>query len=250
MRAVMGRRCVVLVALVLAASAISVARGVVAFDPNAVGPSTGIQPNGRRLAPPGKLTPLGNHPGGGALTLNGHFLWTLSAGRGHNDIRIVRVQQETKRKCRVSHHVRRCHTRKIGKVGAVVQVIPMPGVDGGISMGPDGRSVYVSGNKDSDHKDEQVPANVPGKEGDVIHVFGFNTWTGRAYRHAVIPVPPPSGSPTPQNFPPTNTKKLSWPRDLAVTKDGKTLLAALNLADRAAIVDTHTHAVRYVQTGS
>src|SRR5205085_3870924 len=97
---------------------------------------------------------------------------------------------------------------------------------------------------------QQVPADVPGKGGDVIHVFGFNTWTGKALRAGVIPVPPPSGSPTPQNFPPTNTKKLSWPRDLAVTKDGKTLLAALNLADRAAIVDTKTKHVRYVKVGS
>ena len=239
----MGRRWVVLVALVLAACAIAIARAASSSDPNAVSPGTGIQPNGRRLAPPGKLTPIGNHPGGGALTANGHFLWTLSAGRGKNDIRIVRVQPETKRKCRVRHKVRKCHTRKIGRVGDVVQILPMPGVDGGITMSSTGYAVYVSGNKDSDHKDQQVGANVPGREGDVIHVFHYNAWTGRAFRSSVIPVPPPSGSPTPQNFPPTNTKKLSWPRDLALTGDGKTLLAALNLADRAAIIDTRTHAV-------
>ena len=58
---------------------------------NEVGPSHPLQPSGRLLAPPGKLTTLGNHPGGGALTPNGRFLWTLSAGRGRNDIRIVEV---------------------------------------------------------------------------------------------------------------------------------------------------------------
>ena len=38
------------------------------------------------------MTQLGNFPAGGALTTNGRFLWTLSAGRGKNDIRIVRVE--------------------------------------------------------------------------------------------------------------------------------------------------------------
>ncbi|TMD63116.1 MAG: YncE family protein, partial [Chloroflexi bacterium] len=250
----MGRRWVVLVALVLAACAIAIARAASSSDPNAVGPNTGIQPNGRRLAPPGKLTPIGNHPGGGALTANSHFLWTLSAGRGKNDIRIVRVQPEVKVTCKKKrvhgHKVRKCRKVLKGKVGAVVQIIPMPGVDGGIAMAADGRTAYVSGNKDSDHKDEQVAANVPGKEGDVIHVFHYDRSTGIAQRAGIIPVPPPSGSPTPQNFPPTNTKKLSWPRDLAVTPNGRTLLAALNLADRAAIVDTVTKTVQYVQTGS
>ena len=56
-----------------------------------IGPTNLIQPNGRRLHPTGKLTELGNHPNGGALTRNGRYLWTLSSGRGVNDIRIVRV---------------------------------------------------------------------------------------------------------------------------------------------------------------
>ena len=36
-----------------------------------IGPKNHIQPSGRKLAPVGKLTPVGNHPGGGALTPNG-----------------------------------------------------------------------------------------------------------------------------------------------------------------------------------
>src|SRR6059058_5414097 len=87
MRAVTLRRGVPV--LTLAVAAAGVASAVVPV--NDVGPKTRIQPSGRLLAPPGKLTTLGNHPGGGALTTNARFLWTLSAGRGKNDIRIVEV---------------------------------------------------------------------------------------------------------------------------------------------------------------
>ena len=74
---------------------------------------------------------------------------------------------------------------------------------------------------------------------------------GRA-RPGTIPVPPPSDSPDPQDFPPTDTvgKKVSWPDRLAVSRDGRTLLVPLNLADRAAIVDVASKGVRYVATGS
>ena len=68
--------------LALAAAAAGVASAVVPV--NEVGPKTRIQPSGRLLAPPGKLATLGNHPGGGALTTNARFLWTLSAGRGRS----------------------------------------------------------------------------------------------------------------------------------------------------------------------
>src|SRR6266508_1612046 len=60
--------------------------------PNVVGPKTRIQPTGRKLDPVGTMTKLGNFPTGGALTPDGRFLWTLSTGRGKNDIRIVRVR--------------------------------------------------------------------------------------------------------------------------------------------------------------
>ncbi len=87
-----------------------------------IGPDTRIQPNGRLLNPVGKLTDLGNLPTGGALTIDGRFAWTLSAGRGANDVRIVRVKKQGKK-----------------KPGKVVQTIPMPGVSGGIAMSPDGK---------------------------------------------------------------------------------------------------------------
>ncbi len=258
------------VALILAALAatLGIAQAV-STNVNAVGPVTRIQPDGRRLSPPGVLTKLGNHPGGGALTTNGRFLWTISAGRGRNDIRIVRVQRTSKRTCKRRHvngHTRRvCHTRKLGRVGQLVQLIQMPGADGGITMAADGRTAYVSGTPESEHKDQQSPKGTPGKQGDVIHVFHYDGASGAAKRAGLLPVPPPSGTPAPQalpaaailpgppipqSFPPTNTTPMSWPRDLAVTRNGRTLLAALNLADRAAIVDTKTRAVRYVKVGS
>ena len=214
-----GLQIVVVTVAVLASAGLAWAAGGVS---NIVGPRTRIQPTGRQLNPVGKLTKLGNFPTGGARTPDGRFLWTLSTGRGPNDIRIVRV-------------------RPRGPIGKIVQTIRMPGLSGGIAMSPDGRSAYVSGLPDSPHTDQQVPANIPGQQGDVIAAFKLNRNSGKAQRNGVIPVPPPSGAPAVQTFPP-DTATASWPRDLAVSPDGKTLLAALNLADSAAIIDTKTQA--------
>jgi DNA-binding beta-propeller fold protein YncE len=191
-----------------------------------IGPANHIQPNGRKLHPVGKLTKLGNFPTNARLTPDGRFLWTLSAGRGINDIRIVNVK-----------------TRK------VVQVIQVPGNSGGLTMTADGTTAYVSGVAESSHTDEQSPEGTPGKEGDVIQVLSVDKKTGRAAFKDTIPVPAPAGAPPPQNFPPTNTGAVAWPRDVAVTKDGKTLLVALNLGNAAAVVDVATKGVKYVDTG-
>jgi YVTN family beta-propeller protein len=196
---------------------------------NIVGPKTRIQPTGRKLDPVGKLTKLGNFPTGGALTPNGRFLWTLSTGRGINDIRIVKVK---------GHHA-----------GRIVQKLRMPGLSGGIAMAPNGRRAYVSGIANSPFTDQSAPSRIPGGEGDVISVFKISRKSGHADRDGVIKVPPPSNAPAYQTFPPQTTDKLSWPRDLAVSPDGKTLLAALNLADSAAVVNTKTRKVRYVSVG-
>jgi DNA-binding beta-propeller fold protein YncE len=203
--------------------------------------------SGRDLNPAGKMTKLGNYPAGGALTKNGRFLWTLSAGRGKNDIRIVRV--DTGVRCRKGRRGKRCRRRNARRIGRVVQRIPMPGVTGGIAMAPDGRTAYVSGSPDPSTDYDQSPDGTPGKEGDVIHVFRYSARTGKTKRDGVIPVPAPDDTPPPQDFPPTRTDLVSWPRDLAVSPDGKTLLAALNLAHSAAIIDTESREVRYVKTG-
>src|SRR5213082_2947578 len=113
-----------------------------------IGPQSRIQPSGRELHPYGKLTGLGNLPAGGALTPDGRFLWTLSAGRARNDVRIVAINP-------------RGHGRaRNAKVGRVIQVIPMPGLSGGMAFSPDGRTAYVSGVPDSSHTDQQVGQDV------------------------------------------------------------------------------------------
>jgi DNA-binding beta-propeller fold protein YncE/phospholipase C len=241
-------------ACALTATAIAIAAG----DPTngVIGPKNHVQPNGRKLSPTGKLSQLGNHPGGGALTTNGRFLWVADAGRGINDIKIIDEAPELA--CKTNS----CRTSAQKKTGRVVQTIRMPGVSGGIAMSPDGKTAYVSGLRDSPNKDESAPPGTPGTQGDVIHVFTYSKTTGKAKRAGLIPVPPPAGvpqpqglpvavggAPPPQSFPPTGTTGISWPRDLAVSRDRSTLLVALNLADRAAIVNLKTKAVRFVQVG-
>ena len=81
-----------------------------------IGPESRIQPSGRKLTPAGRPTqPLGNFPAGGEMTTNGRFLWTLSAGRGNNDIRIVHV--EPKARCRKGRRGRACRKQRLSKVG-------------------------------------------------------------------------------------------------------------------------------------
>ncbi len=236
----------------LAAGTAALAVAATAFAataPNDVGPSTLIQPSGRQLSPYGRLGILGNHPGGAALTRSGRFLWALDAGRGVNDIRIVDVAPELG--CRTKgKRLKRCQKRQRRKPQRLIQTIPMPGVSGGIAMARDGKTAYVSGVADSPHLDEQVSPGTPGRKGDVIHVFTYSRRSGQARRAGVIPVPPPPNTPGPQNFPPTNLTPLSWPRDIAVSPNGRTLVVALNLADSAAIIDTRTRSVSYVKTGS
>src|SRR3954454_4593412 len=236
----------------LALATIALGTAATAFAataPNAVGPVTRIQPNGRPLTPYGRMSPLGNHPGVGARTTSGRFLWALDAGRGRNDIRIADAAPT------VACHTRgrrgaRCRKQHARRTGRLIQTIPMPGLSGGMAFAPGGKTAYVSGVADSSHLDEKASPGTPGLQGDVIHVFKVSPKSGQARRAGVIPVPPPSFVPMPQDFPPTNLSPLSWPRDLAVSRDGRTLVAALNLANSAAIIDTRTRSVAYVKVGS
>jgi DNA-binding beta-propeller fold protein YncE len=197
-------------------------------DDGIIGPGLGLLNSGRELHPAGSLVDLGNFPTGGAVTPDGRFYWTVSTGRGRNDIRIVDVRSNE-----------------------VVQVVRLPGSSGGIAMDPSHPLAYVSGVSDSDsgHRDQQQ-LDLPGRGGDVVHVFRYSTTTGQASFQRLLPVPPPSGTQPPQNFPPTNTAPVAWPDRLAISRAGDKLLVPLNLADQAAVVDTGTGAVRYVATGS
>jgi DNA-binding beta-propeller fold protein YncE len=203
--------------------------------------------NGRDLNPAGKTTPIGNYPAGGALTTNGRFLWTISAGRGVNDIEIVEV--EPKLRCRKGRRGKKCRRRLARRTGRIVQKIPLPGLSGGIAMAPDGKTAYVSGTPETVDPYNVTPEGTPGKEGDVIHVLHYSGATGKATHAGLIDVTPPDSTPPPQDFPPTRSDHVSWPRDLAISPDGKTLLAALNLAHSAAIVDTASKAIQFVETG-
>jgi hypothetical protein len=245
--------------LVALACAGGVAYAAVQDPLGVIGPSNGIQPSGRQLHPEGRLTQLGNLPTGGALTPNGRFLWTLSTGRGRNDVRIVQVAKAPcgKKKAKgkkgsaaeaKGSGSKKCNRRAGKKVGTVVQTIPFPGLSGGIAMAPDGRTVYLSGLKDSTHPPEEVDPSVPGRQGDVIHILRYDPKTGLASRAGIFNVPPPNYAPPAQAFPPSSAVR-AWPRDIAVSRNGRTLLVALNLADAAAIIDTATGNVRYVPVG-
>src|SRR3954471_8414017 len=239
-------------------------------DEGRIGPQNHTQPSGRLLKPYGKLTGLGNLPAGGALTPDGRFMWTVSAGRGNNDVRIVKVAEDGR--CKRGGRGHRCRVKRARQVGKLVQTIPMPGANGGMAMAPDNKTAYVSGTKDpcdgctkGTHLYEGAPKGTPGMDGDNVHVFTYDAKTGQATRKDVIKIPakpgatapqiiptglPAPGPTPPQSFPPTKTSPKSWPRDLAVSPDGKTLLAALNLSDAAAIVDVKTKKIRYVDTGN
>src|SRR5438132_2951371 len=205
-----GRGTVALAAATVLVGLVAAARALVpGSQDQAISPLTHVLENGRKLLPPGKLLRLGNFPGGGAVTADGRFYWTVSAGYRQNDVRIVSLRK-----------------------GRVIQTIKIPGASGGVALDSVHRLAYVSGEPDTDISDAKMPANTPGENGDVVHVFSWSPRTGRAVRRRVVPIPPPGDAPTPQNFPPDPTaSRRSWPFGLAVSKDGKTLLAALELGD-------------------
>ena len=183
--------------------------------------------NGRLHRPSGRVARVGHFPTGGALTPSGRIYFAVSTGRAYNDIRSVRLVK--------------------GKP-KVVQVLGLPGASGGIVLDAKRQLAYVSGLKDSENADEQRPG-FPGRQGDVVHVIHYDR-RGRMQERKVLSIPPPANAPQPQNFPPTNVgDKVSYPERIALSGDGKTLLAALNLADAAAVVNTQTGAVSYVDTG-
>jgi DNA-binding beta-propeller fold protein YncE len=224
---VTARRIALALAGIAAAGGVAVAAGQVGGD-GRIGPDQGLLNNGRHLQPFGALVRVGQFPTGGALTPDGRYYWTVSTGRGENDVRIVSVRS-----------------------GRVLQTLRLPGASGGIAMDPRRPVAYVSGVADSTgRRMQETPAGTPGKDGDVIHVFAYSERTGSAHPQDLIPVPPPPNAQAPQSFPPTNVgQRVAWPDRLAVAPGGERLLVPLNLADAAAIVDVASKRVRYVDTG-
>ncbi len=224
-RALAGLLAAVLL-IAAAAAAVSGAQGPAADG--RIGPDLGLLNNGRHLQPfAGRLVGLGNLPTGGAVTPDGRWYWTVDSGRGINDVRIVSV-----------------------RTGQVVQTLTVPGASGGIVLDAGHQVAYVSGVAGSTDTAQAPTPGAAGAAGDVIHVFRFNPGSGAARADRTISVPPPASAPVPQNFPPTNRQRISWPDRLSVSPDGSTLLVPLNLADQAAVIDTATGSVRYVKTGN
>ena len=193
-----------------------------------VGPTDKVTANLRHLDPYGRLTEVGNFPGGSALTPDGRFYWTVSAGYDENGVQIVSVDS-----------------------GQVIQKLVLPGASGGVAIDGVNHKAYVSGEPNPDIDEYKAPEDEPGGEGDVVHVFSYDPNSGEASEEGVIPVPPPPTAPPVDSFPPSvPPKQQSWPERLAASPDGSTLLVALGLADNAAAIDTATKQVKYVSTGS
>ena len=151
----------------LAASA-AVAVGLSGGSSRRPSPATGLLPNGRQLAPAGTRVTLGNLPTGGALTADGRFLFTVSAGIGNNDVRIVDTAQHR-----------------------VCQTLTVPGASGGIALDSVHQLAYVSGLQASLWLPTQFP--LPGARGNVVQVISWSGSCGQARLLAPIKVAPQKG---------------------------------------------------------
>jgi DNA-binding beta-propeller fold protein YncE len=166
---------------------------------------------GVTLSPLGRLTEVGNFPTGGALTLDGKQYWAVDSGFGLNDVQIVDMAS-----------------------GVVIQTLPLPGAFGGMVFSPDGLTAYVSGQR-TGSGNAVAPAGMVGTEGDVIHVFTRNIATGLATEQAPLVLPVTTGGSGRTNDLKPNPNGPAWPVGLAVSPDGKKLVVALNMADRAVV---------------
>ncbi|HVT36787.1 MAG TPA: bifunctional YncE family protein/alkaline phosphatase family protein [Nevskiaceae bacterium] len=198
-------------------------RGVcgTAFDrPGALGTLR----DGRVLYPAGRLTAVGQFPAGGALAPDGRHYWSVSAGRGANDVRIVDLAS-----------------------GEVVQVLPLPGASGAMVFSADGRRAYVSGEPRGD--------SLPGgptlaDAGDAIHVFAVDPADGHAVEREPLLLPRTAGGHGRETGIPPNPQLPSLPAGIAISPDGQTLLVALHNADLAAVIDLRDGSTRLVPTGA
>ena len=191
-------------------------------------PQTGLAaiiPNsGRKLTPIGRLSKVGNFPTGGAITPNGRYYWSASAGLGTNDLQIVDLAS-----------------------GSVIQKLPMPGTYGQVIFSADGKTAYASGLSKG-----TSPTDGPtmGDNGDVIHVFSIDPATGLASEQMPFTLPATQGGSARINSLPPNPNLPSFPVGMALTADGKTLLVALYNADKLAVIDTASGSSSTVNTGA
>ncbi len=221
----LGRGLVIACACACAALALGCGLALADTKPGAIGPSLGMTANGRKLNPVGRLTQVGNFPTGSALTRDGRFLWVVDSGHGSDDVRVVNVA-----------------------TGQVVQTLPLPGAYEGIAFAPDGKHAYVSGTPKGDSPTE---GPTKGDQGDVVHVFSVDAATGKGTEQNPIALPQSSGgSGRTKALPPVNGVGSAWPEGLAISGDGHFLVAALNQADKAAVIDLRSGAAKLVATGA
>ena len=212
--------------LVLVVALGAVFAGLAQAAPQVPDPATGFLLNGRQLTPQGAQVRLGDFPMGGAVTTDGRFLWTVSAGQGANDVRIVDTMRRR-----------------------VVQVIALPGASGGIALDSARRRAFVSAISVSRWWPTQT--GLPGAAGNYVLVYGWNATSGKARFVNAIPVAAQPGAPPVQMYPvPSTASTNAWPQKPAVSPDGRRLLVPLNLAGSADVVDLKSHEVRNVVTGS
>lgn len=188
-----------------------------------IGPSLGIVNSGRHLHPYGTQTQVGSVPMGGALTPDGRFYWTVSAGAGANDVQIVSVKSKK-----------------------VVQVLPLPGASGGIAIDPKGGKAYVSGLKNSTNKGTTQPT-LPGGTGQVMHVFTYSKASGKATEKGLIQLKTNQTDKV-EDFP-LGATPTAYPEHPGISPDGKTLVVPLGLTAEAAIVNTKSGAATNVAVG-
>jgi len=188
------------------------------------GQTVTIANSGRKLTPVGRMTKVGNFPTGGAITPDGKYYWSASAGLGTNDLQIVNLA-----------------------TGVVIQKLPMPGTYGQLIFSKDGRTAYASGLSKG-----TSPTDGPtmGDTGDVIHVFSVDPSTGLALEKTPIALPSTQGGSARINGLPPNPNLPDFPVGLALTTDGKTLLVVLYNADKLAVIDTASGTASTVNTGA
>src|SRR5512140_2860872 len=183
-------------------------------------PNTGLT-----LSPLGRLTTVGNLPLGGALTPDGKQYWAVDSGYGLDDVQIVDLAS-----------------------GRVIQVLPLPGAYGGMVFSADGLTAYVSGERVG--VGAVAPPGLLGVQGDVIHVFKRESATGLATEQPPIVLPASTGGSGRVNGLAPNPAGPAWPVGLALSPDGKTLVAALNMADAAAVISLPSGTGHLVATGA
>ena len=177
----------------------------------------------------GRRWPSATSPPAGRSRPTDGFLWTVSAGQGANDIRIVdTVRHRVQPDHPAARRVRR-HRPGLALTGCA----------------------YVSGVALSRWRPSQ--AGLPGAAGNCVLVYGWKATSGKAQLRP--------GHPRRRRRPTLRSSRRSrsdarrsrlrpnaWPQKLAVSPDGSRLLVPLNLADSAAVIDLNDadDQVRYV----